>query len=80
MPNITGWVYSTITTVERHTENAGGCLKYSDYYDVGMALNNNSSNKAYSLEFDASLSNSIYGNSSTVQPLTTQMYLMIYIN
>lgn len=35
---------------------------------------------ASTLLFDASLSNSIYGNSTTVQPLSVNCYLMMYCN
>ena len=34
----------------------------------------------YGIGFDASLSNSIYGNSNTVQPLSVSCYLEFYIN
>lgn len=33
----------------------------------------------FGVDFDASLSNSIYGNSTTVQPPATQMYLYFYV-
>lgn len=68
LPNIEGNVYSTLTSVERHTTNASGCLKYNEYYDVGIQLNDTSVVKCYSLDLDASLYNSIYGKSTTVQP------------
>ena len=37
------------------------------------------SNNSYQVTLDASLSSSIYGNSNTVQPPATQMYLYFYV-
>lgn len=80
LPNITG---SAIF----HSANTRGCISGAsgaliaankvNEYSLGTG---NPSDNAYSaLTLSASSSNSIYGNSTTVQPPATQMYLYFYV-
>ena len=75
LPNISGEAQ-----VERQRDNdyvtgaftvTGTTVVHTDRASAGGS--------AASLGFDASLSNSIYGNASTVQPPATQMYLYFYV-
>lgn len=74
LPNITG---ITNTNRSTHSYSDGGA-----FYDTGIAhswYGDNIHSNVNNLGFDASLSNSIYGNSDTVQPPATQMYLYFYV-
>ena len=79
LPNIKGNVYSTLTNVDRHTTNATGCLKYNEFYDVGVQINDTSVMKCYSLDFDASRSSSTYQNNAPVQQEAVQYPYFIQV-
>jgi len=71
LPNITG------TTT---AENPGSCSgAFSDSGTRVQGRNGNDGSSASVINFKASDSDSIYGNSTTVQPKATQMYLYFYI-
>ena len=70
LPNITGSFYSGAKV-----EYAYGAFSIGDNKYNG---NTSGSTNNYVM-FDASKSNSIYGNSTTVQPPATQMYLYFYV-
>lgn len=71
LPNITGAFVS-------RGNSFYGCFYMSDYTDVGQAFWNNTNNDAYYRKyFDASKSNSVYGNSSTVQPPAQTVHICI---
>ena len=77
LPNITGQIgRDNNSTGFAKNANLTGCFK------LGSSQANcatSSSTNGYRIGFDASLSNSIYGASSTVQAPATQMYLYFYI-
>ena len=62
LPNITGWVDGNNSF---SLDAYGGCIKTSN---KALASNTKLSDYAHRLDLDASLSSSIYGNSTTVQP------------
>lgn len=71
LPNITGetgWLRSITAT---------GC--FTEGATEKTVFNNNGSTNNKSTYLDASRSSSIYGNSTTVQPPATQMYLYFYV-
>lgn len=81
LPNITGLAYSN---------NTAGGSSYYNLYSGALGNGGTTSSVRYAspagasevnaaLSFDASRSSSIYGNSTTVQPPATQMYLYCYI-
>lgn len=73
LPNITGECGAgnrgIITT-------ASGCFQITSKQGT---VSTNTSNERGNIIFDASLSSSVYGNSDTVQPKATQMYLYFYV-
>lgn len=77
LPNITGR-YDVV--YQRQNEyGSSGALYGSSDVQTGYNGGNNKRNVPMYIMFDASRSNSIYGNSDTVQPASTQMYLYFYI-
>ena len=73
LPNITGGrIVGVLSTAE--TSLYGAFDK--DWTATNGSVSNGDTRSGYS--FDASRSNSIYGNSTTVQPPATQMYLYFY--
>ena len=72
LPNITG---STEKVLYKSTYTATGAFKLGAK-GATNDLNNGGSN-SYTLQFDASGSNSIYGNSTTVQPPAQTVHLCI---
>ncbi len=81
LPNITGEASVAASTY------SGGSILYSTTGSFTATTISGNSNKLASgqwanvprLKFNASDSNSIYGNSTTVQPPATQMYLYFYV-
>ena len=75
MPNITGDLFDI---------TGGAGLSSSGAFDlVGIythLIQSGSTGTGGSFNFDASRSSSIYGNSSTVQPLSVSCYLTFYLN
>lgn len=74
LPNITGNIESVAYT----TQNNGALLidSLGEYNQSGASA---SLRGAVQIRLDASNSNSIYGNSNTVQPKATEMYLHFYV-
>lgn len=76
LPDITGtFACGYLGRTNTAPEVTGAFYKYSNY-STGAGDSSGSGLKVY---FAASSSNSIYGNSSTVQPKSTQMYLYFYV-
>ena len=74
LPNIIG---STKNVLYKNSFTATGAFKLGA---VGSDNDlNNGGSKSYALEFDASLSNPIYGNSSTVQPEAISVYFYVCV-
>ena len=73
LPNITGRASSN-----SQWNSASGV--FVGYQDTSHSYrNNNASGYGYGYDFDASRSSSVYGNSDTVQPKATEMYLYFYV-
>lgn len=73
LPNITG----AFDVNGNPTWTANGAFQYTSNIDNdGQA---NTTVNSAPISFDASRSNSIYGNSNTVQPPATQMYLYFFV-
>lgn len=76
LPNITGSTKSEVN----FTKNPEGALNISDSYGYSFSVTSGNQYSLYrKLEFDASLSNSIYGNSDTVQPQSVKVLYYIVI-
>ena len=84
-PNITGVMnltgISNSTTPRFNSNNtAGSALYNTESIDVGKYHTDSSNGNGYNrIRLDASRSSSVYGNSDTVQPPATQMYLYFYV-
>lgn len=78
LPNITGSV-SGLGSWGDPISNKVGAFSDSSSVFQGLISGGNSNFYANTLSLNASLSNSVYGNSSTVQPPATQMYLYFYV-
>lgn len=72
LPNITGEFYGQQAAL---TSGSGAFFTGNNPYGGTVAAG--SANNA--MRFDASRSSSVYGNSNTVQPKATQMYLYFYV-
>lgn len=73
LPNITGFIYNvsgwTSKDNKKEDEVASGAFKYkNNEYSSWNFESANYSHRAHKTDFDASLSNAIYGASDTVQP------------
>ena len=74
LPNITGFIYNISGWVssdnKKEDEVASGAFKYKkgEYSSWNFEGTTSYSHRAHKTDFDASLSNAIYGASSTVQP------------
>ena len=78
LPNITGNVgYLKSVANTDLTKEWNGAFKWSTYSASSNILSQTSSANTYDLEFDASKSNAIYGNSDTVQPPALTMVYII---
>lgn len=75
VPNITG---SVTRNLYSNTPTATGSFVQGSTSDTNIR-NDGGGEPAGTLSFDASLSSSVYGNSNTVQPPATQMYLYFYV-
>lgn len=75
VPNITG---SVTRNLYSNTPTATGSFVQGSTSDANIR-NDGGGEPAGTLSFDASLSSSVYGNSNTVQPPATQMYLYFYV-
>ena len=58
-------------------QNGDGKINADSY---GAAIDTGLSNRTALIRFSAQYSNSIYGNSTTVQPLSISCYLEFYLN
>lgn len=76
LPNITG--YSRGNCDIGNPADCGGAIKTEKTSTVSY-YGTMTSNWSDSFDIDASRSNSIYGNSTTVQPPATQQYLYFYV-
>jgi len=82
LPNITGTFgnsWATTFGIFEHTSGVFGQAQKPGYLPSGMGQGASSTNPASKVDFNASRSSSIYGNSTTVQPKATQMYLYFYV-
>lgn len=85
LPNIAGVIDLTgmgtsTAPVFNPNNTASSALYNNEVIETGKYHTDSASNNGYNrIRFDASRSNSIYGNSTTVQPPTTQMYLYFYM-
>ena len=80
LPNITGFIYNvsgwTSSDNKKEDEVASGAFKYKKgEYSSWNFEAANYSHRAHKTDFDASLSNAIYGASSTVQPAAYYVYI-----
>ena len=73
LPNITGY----IDVNGNPAWTATGVFRYTSNIDTDGQSSTTSNSAPF--DFDASRSSSIYGNSTTVQPPATQMYLYFYV-
>lgn len=78
LPNITGAIYGTYSEAECLYACAGSGALYPSGYG-GQSSSTDTPGAASGFAFDASRSNSIYGNSNTVQPQTIKALLYIVI-
>ena len=75
LPNITGSVTKNLYS---NTPTTTGSFVKGSTSDTNLR-NDGGGEPAGTLSFDASRSSSVYGNSDTVQPPATQMYLYFYV-
>ena len=78
LPNITGFTNADAGWRNNTTDDSTGAF-YRTYKSGTYTAGQSSQNYSQEVNFDASRSNSIYGNSSTVQPQTVQVYYYIVI-
>ena len=79
LPNITG---DGLHEVQGNMAQPSGDTNAFYPYNVVSGSNTSYSSGSYQhydISFDASRSSSVYGNSNTVQPKTTEMYLYFYV-
>lgn len=79
LPNIEGRFAADIPN--NHSKTASGAFSGVGYTISGITQNVGTSagQVLYGYDFKASRSSSVYGNSDTVQPRATQMYLYFYV-
>ena len=81
LPNITGFIYNvsgwTSSDNKKEDEVASGAFKYKkgEYSSWNFEGTTSYSHRAHKTDFDASLSNAIYGASDTVQPAAYYVYI-----
>ena len=80
LPNITGTINNAMFLGNNGdaVPTGTGAFKVNSYNKQAL-YQGNESNRTDSWAFDASRSNTTYGNSDTVQPKATQMYLYFYV-
>lgn len=80
LPNITGTINNAMFLGNNGdaVPTGTGAFKVNSYNKQAL-YQGNESNRTDSWVFDASRSNATYGNSDTVQPKATQMYLYFYV-
>lgn len=67
LPNITGTIFSSRLRSKTNEQKTGAFSNSGSITKANTANNDGADVNAYSIDFDASLSNPIYGNSETVQ-------------
>lgn len=77
LPNITGSIGGGYNYI---FEDGSGALQSANKRTTNNISITQSGNICNGMNFDASLSNQIYGNNSTIQPLSISCYLEFYIN
>lgn len=76
LPNITGGIYNVLG--ESHKADGAFSIASTWTHDLNATASGAVESGA-NCYFDASSSSSVYGNSDTVQPKATQMYLYFYV-
>lgn len=80
LPNIEGTIKGVVDGNDIGWRKGTGCLKETDYANQNnSSASNYNRSLNYTLSFDASCSNSIYGNSTTVQPESIQYPYFIQV-
>ena len=82
LPNIEGYYYESNPNAggAAGTSGVSGALYNKAFSSVIGNYSSPQGSTTMGIGFDASLSNSIYGNSTTVQPQSISCYLMFYLN
>lgn len=78
LPNITGTFRATLNT-SYDADDTGVFSRGSNLGAQKTSLKDSYTYNNYKHTFDASNSSSVYGNSTTVQPQATEMYLYFYV-
>jgi len=78
LPNITGYYKDNSGRIGNYTSNSGA-LSYKTATTSNFGDGANSSSHVTEINFDASRSSAIYGNSSTVQPQTIKYLIYIVV-
>lgn len=76
LPNITGTVATNSQYFSSNDSKSSGALRQAAFYGARNQYRADDSSANY-ISFDASLSNSIYGSSSTVQPAALKVAVLI---
>jgi hypothetical protein len=80
LPNITGTLlHNRGDSLGLGSFVASGAFSTTSYASGTKDVNTGASNQNSEVSFNASNSSSVYGNSNTVQPKATQMYLYFYV-
>lgn len=79
LPNITAYTNSAGNSAFGTSQSGAFYRQDTNRYGIGTHNPTENENFTQNLYFDASRSSSIYGNSTTVQPPATQMYLYFYV-
>ena len=78
LPNITGQIFGTGTSGHFYYNAKGlGAFYLGAYCGNNECFSSQTSGGSYPMNFDASRSSSIYGNSDTVQPKSIELYFYI---
>lgn len=79
LPNITGRITRSVASFAAAVQDVGsGAFSGSGQTNISTRTQNGGSGSYYSIDFKASNSNPIYGNSDTVQPPAVTMQYAIY--
>ena len=79
LPNITGGISHAFISNDGNSVGALNRISDSNNFDV-RASASGSTHGYNTIDFNASHSSSIYGNSTTIQPLSVSCYLEFYLN
>lgn len=75
LPNITGTIFSSRLRSNTNEQKTGAFSNSGSITKANTANNDGADTNSYSIDFDASLSNPIYGNSDTVQPQSVNVFI-----